>query len=105
MTERVLAVCFPAGELRADDRDDGGPGIGDIVDGIQHNRNGMGGQTDEGLERRQQDICEDADNAGPDDDLVAGCCLCCVIFCHGLTFFHKRLYEILHTIITLGMTD
>ena len=36
MAERMVLIRFPARQLSPDDRDNGAPGIGDIVDGIEH---------------------------------------------------------------------
>ena len=88
----MLAVRLPSGELGAHDGDEGGGRIGKVVDGIQHDGDGMSQQADSGFKAGQKDIGKDADDAGTDDGFVALCGL--VIDAQAVHFvayaLHKR---------------
>ena len=78
VAERVLLVRAPSGNLCPDDGDDGGERVGQVVDRIQRHGNRMGQQADDGLEARQKQVRDDADQAGPNNELIA--------------IFHKSIY-------------
>ena len=59
-----------ARQLGADDGDDGGGGIGEVVYRVQHDGDGVGQQPHGGLETRQKQVGGNADDAGSYDHLV-----------------------------------
>ena len=71
VAEGVLVVRRPLGELDAEDRDDRAHGVGEVVDRVEDDGDRAGEQPDHRLEGGEQDICDDADHAGPGDLLRA----------------------------------
>ena len=67
----MLLVRLPPGDAGTDDGDDGGERVGEIVDRVQHDGDGVREQADHGLEARQQHVGDDADDAGTHDDPLA----------------------------------
>jgi hypothetical protein len=56
----VLAVGLLAGKLGAHDGDDGRRGVRQVVDGVEHDGDGVHEQAERRLEGREQDVCHDA---------------------------------------------
>ena len=71
VTVGVLFVRLSAGQLGADDGDDRGQGVGKVVHRVQHHGNGVGQQTHKGLEARQQQVGQDAQNTRPHNDFFS----------------------------------
>ena len=72
VTKRMLFIRFLSRQLRANDRDQGASGIGDVVDCVKHDRDGVGHQADHSLEAGKKYIGDYSDNACPDDCFLAG---------------------------------
>ena len=70
VAEGVLLIGQPARQLGADDGDDGGQGVGQVVDRVQDHGDRVGDDADARLEGRQEYVGQDADDAGADDDAV-----------------------------------
>ena len=64
----MLLVRELSGKLGAHDGDDGGQGVGEVVHRVQGDGDGVGHDAHEGLEGREKDVGQDADDAGADDD-------------------------------------
>ena len=65
----MLLVRLPPGQLGADDGNDGGQGVGEVVHRVHHHGDGVGEQAHGGLEARQQQIRQDPQNACAHDHL------------------------------------
>ena len=65
VTERVLFVGLLARKLRSDDRDNGAECVGQIVDGVHHDGDGVCCQADDGLKARKEHVGDDADDPRP----------------------------------------
>lgn len=67
VAEGVVAVGPAPGELGAHDGDDGGQGVGGVVDAVQDDGDGMGHEPDGHLEGDEQRIADNAVDARLDD--------------------------------------
>ena len=72
--QRMLPVGQFSRQFRAHDRDDGRQSVGEVVDRIEDDRDGVGGEPHGGLERREENVGHDPDRAGPDNDPVTFVC-------------------------------
>ena len=72
VSEWMLFVRFSARQLRSHDGDQRAAGVGDVVDGVQNDGNGVGHQADHRFERSKEHVGNDPDDAGPDDRLLTG---------------------------------
>ncbi len=63
----MLLIGGAARQLGADDRDDRRQGVGEVVDRIEDDRDGIRRETHEGFEGRQQHVGHDAHDARADD--------------------------------------
>ena len=74
ISQRMLPVGQFSRQFRAHDRDDGRQSVGEVVDRIEDDRDGVGGEPHGGLERREENVGHDPDRAGPDNDPVTFVC-------------------------------
>ena len=63
VAERVIRVGLFAGQLEADQRDDRGTGIGQVVQGVRRDGEGAADHAGKQLAEKQQDVQADADRA------------------------------------------
>ena len=77
----MLLVGLLACEFGSNNSNDAGCGIRQVIHGIKGNGNGIREKTDDRLERCEKNVCDNTDNAGANDDLVAG-----LIFNHNVPF-------------------
>ena len=71
VAEGMLLVRLSACELRTDDRDQRAARVGNIVDRVEHDGDGVAHQTDHRLEAGKEHVGDDPDNAGFDDRFFA----------------------------------
>ena len=68
VTEGMLFIRPASGKPGADDRDHRRERVGQVVDRIQRDRDGMRQNADDRLESSQKHICTDTDETGSDYD-------------------------------------
>ena len=68
MAERMLKIRIPFGQLGSGHRDHRRQHIGQIVQGIHQDGDGVGTEPYHGLESSQQEIDHDPDETGLQDD-------------------------------------
>ena len=71
VAEGMALVGLSAGELGADDRDDRGQRVAEVVDRVEQYGDRAGEDADQCLEKRQKNIGDDADDPRSHDDFFA----------------------------------